>query len=56
MNMGNVFSPTSRVGLWLLGYVKGYHHNKYWQRRKQVIDPNSRVPLIIKLYYIIYGI
>ena len=47
-------SPTSKVGLWLLSCVKGYNHNKYWRRRKQVINPNSRVPLIIKLYYLWY--
>ena len=39
---------------WLLGLVKGYNHDKYWRRRAKVVNPQSRTPLLLKLYYLFY--
>lgn len=36
----------------ILALVKGYNHKKYWLRRACVINPERRVPLILKLYYL----
>lgn len=48
------FSFNNRFGLKILEYIKGYHHDKYWKRREEVINPKSKVPLIIRLYYLYY--
>lgn len=37
-----------------MGLVKGYNHEKYWRRRSKVIDPKSKTPLVVKLYYLFY--
>ena len=37
-----------------LGIVKGYNHEKYWLRRAKVVNPESRTPIILKLYYLFY--
>lgn len=38
----------------LLNYIQGYNHTKYWHRRSIVIDPHSKAPLILRLYYLIW--
>ena len=37
---------------WLLAFIHGYDHEKYWKRRSIVINPNSKVPKLIRLYYL----
>lgn len=48
------FSRNNRIGKWLLGILQHYNHEKYWKRRALVVDPNSKTPLILKLYYLYY--
>ena len=42
------------ISRFVLSLVKGYNHEKYWRRRNIVIDPYSKVPLLLKLYYLYY--
>lgn len=46
------FSFSNRLGLWLLSFIQGYSHNKYWRRRKIVTNPHNKTWLPIKLYYL----
>ena len=39
---------------WFMSMVNGYNHRKYWRRREQVINPQSRLLLPIRLYYLYY--
>lgn len=48
------FSMTSPFGLKLINFLRGYNHDKYWKRRAEVINPSSKTPLILKLYYLWY--
>lgn len=34
--------------------MKGYNHEKYWRRRAKVVNPQSRTPFVLKLYYLLY--
>lgn len=34
--------------------MKGYNHEKYWNRRQKVVNPESKTPLLLKLYYLYY--
>lgn len=36
----------------LLAWIHGYDHDKYWHRRSEVLDLNSRISKIKKLYYL----
>lgn len=36
------------------GVVQHYSPEKYWRRRSLVIDPNSKIPLWLKYYYLYY--
>lgn len=38
----------------VLSLISGYNHNKYWRRRAIVVDPHSKTPLLLKLYYLYY--
>lgn len=42
------------ISRFILSLMKGYNHQKYWSRREKVINPNSKTPLFIKLYYLCY--
>lgn len=48
------FSTNSVVGKFILSVIQKYNHKKYWHRRGIVVDPSSRVPTIIKLWYLLY--
>ena len=37
-----------------MSVLRGYNHKKYWRRRKIVVDPNNKTPLLIKIYYLWY--
>ena len=39
---------------WLLVKIQGYNHSKYWERRKEVVNPVSQLSFWIKLYYLYY--
>lgn len=36
----------------IMNRLKHYNHKKYWKMRKEVVDPNSTVPKLIRLYYL----
>ncbi len=38
----------------MLAWIHGYDHDKYWNRRSKVIDPNVNTSKIIKLYYLFW--
>lgn len=54
IKLSKLFSFDSKVGHFILSIVQNYNHKKYWARRKKVIDPSNKVPLLIKLYYLYY--
>lgn len=39
---------------WLLNFIHGYNHKKYWYRRSIVIDPAAPKPVWLKLYYLFW--
>lgn len=34
--------------------IKHYNHEKYWKRRLEVINPNSKYPKLIRLYWLFW--
>lgn len=38
---------------WLVSYITGYNHNKYWRRRQYVVD-KEKGNLLLKIYYLLY--
>lgn len=38
----------------IMAFVSGYDHQKYWYRRSIVVDPNSRVNTLLKMYYLFW--
>lgn len=37
-----------------LSFISGYNHDKYWTRREKVVNPNSGVNKILKMYYLLW--
>lgn len=56
--MKKLYSPggitLSSVERILRGIVQRYNSPKYWKRRNIVIDPSSKLPRIVRLYYLLY--
>ncbi|MEH7075128.1 DapH/DapD/GlmU-related protein [Neobacillus drentensis] len=36
-----------------LNVIQHYNHEKYWRMRSEVINPHSKMPVILKLYYLL---
>lgn len=47
-------SPHSVYGRKILALIQKYDHEKYWRRRSIVIDSESKISLIKKLWYLYY--
>lgn len=45
---------TNRTAKFLMAYLSGYNHEKYWKRREIVINPKNKTFLLVKLYYLYY--
>lgn len=45
----NINNPFIKV---VFNMVNHYNHEKYWKMRKEVINSNSKVPKLIRLYYL----
>ena len=52
MNRGGVNKTFQQK--WLLAWIHGYNHEKYWKRRSIVINPKNKTPKLIKLYYLLW--
>lgn len=62
--MGSLFSKLTNVSdggkslPWIsrkiMAYISGYDHQKYWSRRSKVINPNSSVCKLLKMYYLLW--
>lgn len=50
MNKGGV--NRSSLQQLLLNWIHGYNHKKYWKRRSEVVNPLSKKPWILRLYYL----
>ena len=37
----------------MINILHHYNHEKYWKMRSEVINPNSKLPKIIRLYYLL---
>ena len=48
------FSPESSFGGWVMSFIRGYNHAKYWRRRSAVVDPSNKALIIFKLWYLYY--
>ena len=46
--------PNKGISKMIRCWVQHYDPEKYWRRRAIVVDPKSRVPKLIKLYYLYY--
>lgn len=46
VNINNYFIKT------LKNCIQHYNHEKYWKMRSEVINPNSNIPKIARLYYL----
>lgn len=44
----------SALQQWLLNFIHGYNHEKYWRRRSIIIDPANKTSVLIKLYYLFW--
>lgn len=42
----------NRIVKFLMHVVQHYNHDKYWQMRKEVIDNKSKIPKIIRIWYL----
>ena len=42
------------VTRWLMSWMGGYNHAKYWRRRSIIIDPSNRTNVFIKMYYLFW--
>lgn len=51
-NRGGV--DKSYIQQFLLNFIHGYNHKKYWKRRSIVVDPKNPKPLLLKLYYLFW--
>lgn len=40
------------VYAFLLGLIQHYNHNAYWKMRQEVVNPQSKKPRILKLWYL----
>jgi len=47
VNLGNAFIQCT------YNLIKHYNHRKYWRIREVVIDPASKCPKLIRLYYLL---
>lgn len=52
--MAYTFSFQSKIGRKILSIIQHYDHEKYWRRRKIVIDPDDKTNILTKLYYLFY--
>jgi len=43
---------SSNIYTYILGAIQHYNHKKYWKMREEVINPNSRKSLIVRLWYL----
>ena len=50
MNVDPNKGITKKIRYW----VQHYDPDKYWKRREIVVNPKSKVPKLIKLYYLYY--
>ena len=44
----------NRFVKWFMSVINHYNHEKYWRRREIVVNPEKRVPKIIRLYFLFY--
>lgn len=40
------------VVMLLVNHIKHYNHNKYWKIREEVINPDSKYPKLLRLYWL----
>ena len=40
------------IVMFFISRIKHYNHKKYWSRRSEVINPNSKVPKLIRLIWL----
>lgn len=45
----NMESPIIRF---ILNQMQHYNHKKYWEMRKEVVNPNSKLPKILRFFYL----
>lgn len=48
------FSFENKFGHLILTFIQNYNHQKYWRRRAIVVNPNSKIHIMIRLYYLYY--
>lgn len=60
MNINDVFRLNkggvgkSRLQTFILSWIHGYNHLKYWKRRSIVIDSANKTNILLKVYYLFW--
>lgn len=49
-----IVDPKNKRVARIMYRVQHYNPQKYWKRRRVVVDPNNKTPKIIKLFYLYY--
>ena len=39
---------------YIMSYISGYNHDKYWKRREALVNPQSGVNSLLKIYYLLW--
>lgn len=45
---------SNRITYNLYSLLFGYNERKYWKLRQRVVDPESKTPKLVKMFYLIY--
>lgn len=49
-----MINKKNRLTIFILNHIQHYNPKKYWKRRAKVINPNSKVWKIVRLYWLFY--
>ena len=43
---------SNRIVMFFVTRLKHYNHSKYWRMREEVVNPNSKTPKLIRMWYL----
>lgn len=43
----------SKLVRFVLNHIQRYNHKTYWRMREEVVSPNSRMPKLLRLFYLL---
>ena len=45
---------TNPIVMFFVNWIKHYNHEKYWKRRNEEVNSNSKYPKLLRLYWLFY--